>query len=69
MQISVINAPVLWLLIAVISYLFSSPSLDENNNKEPFRQISSSKRKRTVYSLVMATVILVGLLACNAMNL
>lgn len=68
MPVSVINGSLLWILIAAISYFFSSPLLGENN-KGPLQKISRSKKKRAVYALVMATFIVAGLVACNSINL
>jgi hypothetical protein len=68
MPISVINGSIIWIVLASVSYFFLSPSLGENN-RGPLQKISRSKRKRTTYSLIMATFIVAGLVACNSINL
>ncbi|MBP2642863.1 MAG: hypothetical protein H6Q67_750 [Firmicutes bacterium] len=68
MPISVISGSILWIVLAAISYTFSSPSIGENK-RGPLQKISRSKRSRAAYALIMATFILGGLVACNSINL
>ena len=63
-QLTYSTAFILWLIIVVLSYLFSAPGLDEND-KEPFGQISRSVKKRVGYSLIIATFMLIGLFASD----